>query len=98
VSNKDKIDALEKKLDKAKTEFAKEFKARWDRRTPVVSGTLQKGNIVTVAAGQFEFTNDVHYFPFVENGTPHQKPVGMLKTTVHESADIWEKAMRKAGL
>ena len=89
---------LEERLDLAKMYFQNEFLDRWNRRTPVRTGTLQAGNEVHVTDTEFVFVNNVPYFPYVENGTPNMSPVGMLKTTAAESDQIWAKAAKKAKL
>jgi len=96
MSNKSKIDKLAAKLDLAKMYFQNDFLDRWNRRTPVRTGVLQAGNEVEVTDTQFEFHNDIPYFPFVENGTPVMAPVGMLKATTFEAPAIWAEAARKA--
>lgn len=94
-NNDREIKKLLKHVEDTKQEFAKEFKSRWDRRTPVDTGTLQRGNSVVIAEKQMEFSNPVHYFPYIEDGTETHRPVGMLKTTVVESQAIWDEAWRK---
>lgn len=95
-SNKNMVDNLEKQMAMAKVEYSLEFLKRWNRRTPVDTGTLRKGNEVHTSETQFEFVNDVPYFPYIEHGTPTHSPVGMLKTTVAESQEIWDIAMKRA--
>lgn len=96
MSNKKMVDAMLKQVEKAKVEFQLEFLSRWNRRTPVDTGKLKAGNKVVAAATQFEFVNDVPYFPYIENGTETHHPVGMLKTTVAEAPEIWAVAMKRA--
>lgn len=87
---------LIERLDKAKMIFQFEFMDRWNRRTPVRTGDLRAGNTVNVTDTSFEFDNEVHYFGYVENGTPKMRPVGMLKTTLNEAQDIWEISLKRA--
>jgi hypothetical protein len=87
---------IQKQIEMAKVEFSLEFLKRWNRRTPVDTGTLRKGNTVKTASSQFEFINEVPYFGYVEDGTPTHRPVGMLKTTVLEANEIWNIAMKRA--
>lgn len=100
-SNQQKLERLAKEIDAYKVEFAKEVKKRWDRRTPVRTGTLLAGNevIVNEEAKEIQAINGVAYFDYVENGTPRMAPVGMLKTTVAETQAIsdlaWKRAHRK---
>jgi len=96
ASNKDKVKKLQQQVERAKVEFATEFLSRWGARTPYRTGTLLAGNDVKITDTNFEFINNVPYFTYVENGTPNMSPVGMLKTTMIESADIWRIAMRRA--
>jgi hypothetical protein len=94
-NNDREIKKLLRHVEATKKDFAKEFKSRWDRRTPVDTGTLQRGNTVALEEKRFVFANSVHYFPYIEDGTETHRPVGMLKTTVVESQAIWDEAWRK---
>lgn len=98
MSNKKKIEDMAEKLDVAKMYFQNDFLDRWNRRTPVDTGRLQAGNQVHVTDTEFQFVNDVPYFPYIEHGTPTHRPVGMLKTTTAEAPAIWKAAAKKAGL
>ena len=95
--NQQKLEKLAKEIDAYKVEFAKEVKKRWDRRTPVRTGRLLKGNEVVIneAAKEIQALNGVPYFDFVENGTPRMAPVGMLKTTVAETQQISDLAWKR---
>lgn len=94
--NRKMVKDLEARLERAKVEFATEFLNRWGMRTPVDTGTLIAGNEVKITETNFEFDNSVHYFGYIEHGTPTHSPVGMLKTTVAESPAIWKLAMKRA--
>jgi hypothetical protein len=96
TSNQKKVEKLQKQIEKAKVEFATEFTNRWAMRTPVDTGRLLAGNQVTITDTNFTFDNNVPYFTYVENGTPTHRPVGMLRTTVKESPEIWRTAMKRA--
>lgn len=86
------------KLRKFKQAYAEELLARVQRRTPVVTGDLQAGWGTTLHRESFEVWNTKEYADYVENGTPHMAPRGMLKTTIAEGEQIAEVAVQRVGL
>ena len=87
---------LKSRLRNFKKEFVAEFLPRVERRTPVLSGALQKGWGTTMKQEGFEVYNTKDYAGFVEYGTPLQRPQGMLRATIAESEQIAEIAMSRA--
>ena len=85
-------------LSKYKKEFADEFLKRVKQRTPVDTGTLQGAWTATFEDKSVTIENDTPYAGYVEMGTVHHSPVGMLRTTVAEAENISEVAKERAGL
>jgi hypothetical protein len=98
MSNAQVFAKLQSGLDEVQTHFKDEFLARVVRRTPRKSGTLAEGWTGTVEPGSITISNPVEYAGFIEYGTQHIEPRGMLRTTVEESEQILDIAMKKAGL
>ena len=81
-----------------KQEFADEFRERVSARTPVDSGNLQKSWDAAVLRDSIEISNGARYAAYIEYGTVHIPPVGMLRTTVLEAEDIARTAAERVGL
>ena len=75
------------KIETFKQKFMSEFLKRVVRRTPVDTGKLQ-GSWVGRVDGNIYVENSAEYAEFVENGTPKNAPVGMIRTTVAEAQSI----------
>lgn len=86
------------RLEKWKLAFMDEFKTRVAQRTPVRTGALQAGWETVPTDVGFQLTNDMDYAIYVEAGTPHMAPRGMVATTILEIPEIVEVAKTKAGL
>jgi len=89
---------LNTKLRKFKSEFGMEFRERVEARTPVITGKLQGGWGFEMKATDIEVYNVEPYASFVEFGTEHMAPRGMLRATLLEAEQIAEVAAQKAGL
>jgi HK97 gp10 family phage protein len=99
MSDIDKVFAeLDTGLRKFKREWGIEFQERVQRRTPVVTGNLQKSWGFTEKAKDVEIWNLADYASYVEYGTPHQAPQAMMRTTLEEKEQISEVAAQRAGL
>lgn len=89
---------LNTNLRKFKQEFAMEFQKRVEDRTPVRTGALQAGWVTTQRQTGFDLSNTQDYAEYVENGTPHMAPKGMIRTTLLETDQIAEVAKQRAGI
>jgi hypothetical protein len=89
---------LDTKLRKFKSQWGVEFMERVKARTPVDSGHLQASWGFTMLATDIEIYNVADYASYVEYGTPHMAPRGMMRTTMLEADQISEVAAEKAGL
>ena len=89
---------LDTKLRKFKREFGVETIERAKRRTPVVSGEMQRGWGFTERAKDIEFYNVSDHAAYVEFGTPKMAPRAPMRTTLLEADDIAKVAKEKAGL
>jgi hypothetical protein len=84
-----------KKIDDFMKEFLEIFLERVVERTPVKTGLLQaswggevKGDVITIE-------NPVEYASYVEYGTVKMAPRAMLRTTMEESDQIAQEAMKR---
>lgn len=82
------IAKIEENLDEFMQAFAAEFLERVQQKTPVLTGRLRDGWVADVNGTELIVSNDVEYAEYIENGTPHIAPFGMLKQTVAEAEDI----------
>lgn len=89
---------LDTKLKKFKSEFGVELIDRVRQRTPVITGALRDGWGFTNKATDISIWNTEDYAAFVEYGTVHMEPRGMLRTTLLEKDQIAEVAAKKVGL
>ena len=89
---------LNTSLRKFKQEWGIEFVERVRQRTPVVTGALKEGWGFTAKAKDITIWNTEDYSAFVEYGTIHIAPRGMMRATLRESEQIAEVAAKKAGL
>jgi hypothetical protein len=89
---------LNSKLLKFKEEFGVETVQRVQKRTPVVTGDAQRGWGFERKASDIEIYNVSDHAYFLEYGTQHMAPRGMLRVTLLEAADIAKVAAQKAGL
>ena len=89
---------LATKLRKFKTEFGSEFVERVKQRTPVRTGALQGGWGFETTATDISIYNTKDYAGFVENGTEHMAPRGMLRTTILEGQQIAMAVKQKLGI
>jgi hypothetical protein len=89
---------LKTNLRKFKQEFAMEFQQRVEQRSPVRTGALQKGWVTDQKQTGFTLSNVQPYAGFVEWGTEHMAPVGMVATTLLEKEQIAAVAKQKAGI
>lgn len=88
---------LDTRLRKFKQEFGMETVERVASRTPVgKTGRLQGGWGFQMRQEDIEIYNVVEYASFVEYGTEHMAPRGMLRTTLLEADDIARVAMERA--
>ena len=83
-------------IDKFKEEFLSEFMMRVAMKTPVDTGKLKDGWTGEVKGSFISIGNDQPYAEFVENGTAHNAPVGMIKTTAHEGQQVADIAVERA--
>jgi hypothetical protein len=86
---------LRKTDDQFAEAFADEFEKRVKNRTPVDTGTLQRGWETTVSPDEITIRNDVEYAGYVEDGTEHMDGAHMLKVTMSEIPEISKIAQRK---
>ena len=89
---------LETGLRRFKQEWAMEALARIESRTPIDTGALQRGWGQTQRATGFDIWNTKDYAAYVEFGTPHHAPVGMISTTLVEADQISTIAKQRAGI
>jgi hypothetical protein len=89
---------LDTSLVKFKREWGVEALQRVENRTPVLTGALKRGWGFEMKAKDIEIYNTKDYAEYVEYGTPHMAPVGMLRATLNEAEQISEVAAKKAGL
>lgn len=89
---------LNTSLRKFKREVGVEITARVEQRTPEITGRLKRGWGFTEKAKDIQIYNVVEYASFVEYGTPHMAPRGMLRATLNELPDIADVAAKRAGL
>lgn len=92
------IAEIDSELEGFIDDFAQEFLKRVKQRTPVITGTLQRGWTMSKTETEVEISNDVAYASYVEYGTPKMEPRAMLRTTLIEAEQIAEVAKRRAGL
>jgi hypothetical protein len=95
---KDKVLGIKTRLRKFRHEFGKEFLARVQERTPVVTGTLHAGWEYQLKEQDVEVRNRVPYASYVERGTDKMEPRGMLAATKEEAKEIAEVAKERAGI
>jgi hypothetical protein len=90
---------LSTNLRKLKQEVGIELKERVEQRTPVgETGRLRRGWGFTLRKTSLDVYNTVEYAEYVEYGTPHMAPRGMLRATLLELPQIVEVAAVKAGV
>ena len=89
---------LDTNLRRFKIEWASECLQRIEARTPVLSGALQAGWGQTQRQGGFDIFNTKDYAAFVEYGTVHHAPVGMISTTLVEKDQITAVAKERSGI
>lgn len=89
---------LDTNLRKFKQEIGIEATARAAARTPVKSGHLQNSWGFTMKATDIEIYNVADYASYIEYGTEHIAPVGMLRATLEEMPQIMEIAAERAGI
>ena len=89
---------LDTSLRKFKREFGVELLERVKARTPVDTGHLQNSWGFTEKARDIEIYNTKDYAAYVEYGSEHNRPVGMLSTTLLEAEQIAAVARQKAGI
>lgn len=89
---------LDTKLRKFKQAWGMEFLERVKQKTPVISGKLQNSWGFTEKATDLEIYNVADYAKFVEYGTLHMAPRGMMRTTLLEADSITKAAKQKVGL
>lgn len=95
----DKVFAgLDTKLLKFKEEYGVEFVRRVRDKTPVKTGHLQASWGFERKATDIEIYNVADYAGYIEYGTEHIPPVGMMRATLEEANQIAEVAAEKAGL
>ena len=86
------------KLRKFKMEFALEMLDRIRSRTPVLTGKLKDGWGQTQRSEGFDIWNVQDYAGYVEYGTIHFPPRGMIRTTMLEKDQIAQIAKERAGV
>ena len=86
------------RLRRFKQEFAVEMLERIRARTPVETGALKGGWGQTQRQEGFDIWNTQDYAGYVEYGTIHMAPRGMIRTTLMEKEDIAKVAKERAGL
>lgn len=79
-------DFFEEDFERINDELLTELEKRMKLKTPVLSGRLKDGWKVEGNS----VINDVEYAGYVEMGTVHQRPVGMMSSTLLEVDDILE--------
>jgi hypothetical protein len=89
---------LDTKLRKFRMEVGIEVRARAEQRTPVATGELKQSWGFDLNKNDIRFWNVAPYSSYVENGTEHMAPRGMLRTTLVELPDICEQVSKKLGL
>lgn len=99
MSSNDKVFAdiandLERLVEAVKDETITRIK----RRTPVRTGNLQRGWATQDTDYGFDVVNDQPYAVYVEEGTPKQRPQGMVRITFEEADQIVAVAVNKVGL
>jgi len=85
-------------LGKFAQEFAAEFQARVEQKTPVRTGLLKASWSNAVTPESITLNNSTDYAIYVEEGTPKMSPVGMVSTTILESEDIMRIAIQRSGI
>jgi hypothetical protein len=86
------LENLPQAIDKVKRDFIDEFVKRVQQKTPVLTGRLRDGWEGDV--NQMSVSNNVEYAEFVEFGTERTPPVAMLRTTIEESEQIFNKVIK----
>lgn len=84
-------------IEKFKQEWMAEFLQRVKAKTPVATGTLRsawQGEMHDTES--FTVSNDTPYASYVEYGTVHMAPVGMLTSTLNEVDVITSTATERA--
>lgn len=89
---------MKKKVEGIPQVFADIFVERVKARTPVLSGTLQKAWGTELTPQAVVIKNDVPYAGFVEYGTVHMSPRGMMRATILERDQIMAEATQKVKL
>lgn len=87
---------LQTQLRNFKEEFGMEFMERVKSRTPVRTGHLQNSWGFTMKKTDIEIYNTAEYAAYVEYGTEHIEPRGMLRATLLEVEQIAEVAKERA--
>lgn len=87
---------LDTRLRRFKEEFGVEFLERVRQRTPVETGKLQRGWGFTMKQSDIAIWNIQDYAAYVEYGTPHMAPRGMLRTTLLEKEEIARVAAERS--
>ena len=87
---------LKTRLRKFPKEFAVEFQKRCEDRSPVRTGALKGGWGNEVKNGVVEIYNTKDYASFVEMGTVHHAPVGMMRATALEAEEIAALAVERS--
>jgi len=77
--------------------FMEKFKAGVEGRTPVRSGALRGGWEVQVSDTEATLTNTQPYASFVEFGTRHMAPVGMVRTTTADAIRLTKETLKELG-
>lgn len=96
MSNKDLFLDLETRGRRFINEWALEFKARVEEKTPVRTGALKAGYGITRRQTGFDFWNIEEYFKHVEQGTLTMAPRRMVGRTLLEADQITEIAIERA--
>lgn len=84
VSIEEISNIVQEDLNKLETELKNDLVETLKRKTPVNTGKSREGWKVS---GN-EIINDVEYIGYIETGTEHNRPVGMVSTTLKEVDSI----------
>lgn len=84
-------DIITEDLKELELEVLEELKTRLQQKTPIKTGEAQAG--WKIEGNQV--INDVEYIGYLETGTIHHRPIGMVATTVKEIDTIVSKVINK---
>jgi len=87
------FESIQEDLDEFEVDFMEEFAIQVQNKTPVDSGRLKNGWYVNGMG----LLSDVEYWQYVEFGTRHNAPVGMVRRTVAESQSIADTVSNRVG-